>query len=154
MLKDTDCLLQEIKQELWQNYLSFPCLTLKHAHTHMKRHRSPSPPPAPLFPHPPLPSRLVLTTLAVRLSHTHVISSAAAGAYGNVTGRRWTWWLLTHSSPLCCTSPWWKDWCRSNRKQVAETDAHSHMNSKIDLICRCHSSVNQYMQIPISSDRK
>lgn len=88
----------------------------------------------PLFSRPPLPSRLVLATSVLWLSHTGVISSPTAGAYGNVTGRWWTWWLLTHYSPpmgrtLCRTSPQRKDWRRSNTEQVAQTDARVHMGT-------------------------
>lgn len=72
---------------------------------------SPPPPPPRLPPgeervhlppsfsrYPPLPV-FDLTTLVVRLSHAGIISAAASEAYGNVTGRRWTRWLLTHSHP-------------------------------------------------------
>lgn len=104
-------------------------LSMSNFHTRTKRESSPPPSSTP---YPPLPSRLVLTTLAVWLSHTDVISSPTSEAYGNVTGRRWTRWLLTHSSPptgrtLCCTSPRWKDWCGSNRKPAAQTGAHTHI---------------------------
>lgn len=57
--------------------------------------KSSPPPPSST---PTLPSRF-LTTLALQLSHTSVISGPASETYGNVTGKRWTRWLLTHSSP-------------------------------------------------------
>lgn len=93
----------EINQDLQQNDLIF-LVQLSHSHAHVRRQSSPSPPlvlhfPAVLF-SPPWQSGC----------HTDVISSPTAGAYGNVTGGRWTWWLLTHSSPptgraLSRTSP-------------------------------------------------
>lgn len=97
---------------------SSPCLTLTGGET-VHPPSTLHPPP----PRPPPPSRL-LTTLAVRLSHTDVISSPTAGAYGNVTGR-WWWWLLAHflsshgGETLCGASPPWRDRRGSNRKQVA-----------------------------------
>lgn len=65
-----------------------------HRNSHTKRQGlNPTPSSSP-------PSHLVSTTLAVRLSRTGVISSLPAGAYGNVTGRWWTWWLCTHTPLL------------------------------------------------------
>lgn len=77
-----------------KNYNKITPLSVSTSHTHALTWEESVHPPRP-----PPPSRLVLTTLAVWLSHADVISSPTAGAYGNVTGRQWTWWLLTRSSP-------------------------------------------------------
>lgn len=70
---------------------------------HSTRSTSPPPPAATLYPTPPL-----LATPAARLSHADVISVPTSEAYGNVTRRRWTRWLLlcsrggggVHAAPL------------------------------------------------------
>lgn len=91
MLGETQFLLQ-IRQELQPNH--------PHPHFHvclLGKREFTSPILQPLS----SVSRAVsdLTTLAVRLSHTGIISAPASEAYGNVTGRRWTRWMLTHSHP-------------------------------------------------------
>lgn len=124
-MKEVQCFRFTVKSS--KNYNKMIFLSMSNFHTHMRRESSPPPSSTP---YPPLPSRLVLTTLAVWLSHTDVISSPTSEAYGNVTGRRWTRWLLTHSSPprgrtLRCTSPRWKDWCGS-KQEAGCTDRCSH----------------------------
>lgn len=51
---------------------------------------------------PPLPPTPFIlgfsSSLAARLSHADVISVPTSEAYGNVTRKRWTRWLLAHSS--------------------------------------------------------
>lgn len=90
------------RAQITTKWSSSPCLN-----SYMRRGTSPPPSSTP---YPPLPSRLVRSTSAAWLSHADVISGPTSEAYGNVTGRRWTRWVLTPSSPptgrtLFCTSP-------------------------------------------------
>lgn len=103
--------------------------------------RGTSPPPSST-PHPPLPTRLVRSTVAVRLSHADVISGRTSEAYGNVTGRRWTRWVLTHSSPptgrtLCCTSPRWQRQLWVKQEAGPGRQALAHTRSLSDILHLC-----------------
>lgn len=97
--------------------------------------------------YPALPSRLLLATLAARLSHSDVISSPTSEVYGNVTGRRWTRWLLTRSrlprGELCAAPPHdgtaaaGQTGRRPHRQML--THIHLHMCST------CHSTLKLFI---------